>query len=209
MLSRRLSAPSTSSLLTATFGLSLLVNLAAVLYQLHVLYPLRSYTYLGHDHPRELPLGPVRTVNMAFHDDPEHFPLSGVQAWAEWNAIRPPAGGYVFIGQAHLPWSVSMWHQLHCLNHVRSIIAVGDDGSEHTEHCFHYIRQHILCAADTTLEPREEEAGSKGVIPGEGVAHTCRDWTQVDSWTEIRHRTWTPDMEARLMESSVMNKTGE
>ena len=164
--------------------------------------------YLGHDHPRELPIGNLRTVNMAFRDDPEHFAFSGMQAWAEWNAIRPPAGGYVYLGQVYLPLSVSMWHELHCLNHIRTIIVAGDDGSDHTEHCFHYIRQHILCAADTTLEPRTQ--GGKGVIPGEGVAHTCRDWKQVESWTEERHSTWTPEMAARLKESSpVMNKTTE
>ena len=39
MFSRRLSAPSTPSLLTATFGLSLLVNIAAILYQIHIITP--------------------------------------------------------------------------------------------------------------------------------------------------------------------------
>ena len=114
---------------------------------------------------------------------------------------------------------LAVFHQMHCLYHMQAYMdtlamqiragnmTLDEHKLKHNDHCFNYLRNAVMCAADTTLEPREEEEGSKGVIPGEGVAHTCRDWTQVDNWTEIRHRTWTPDMEARLMESSVMNKT--
>ena len=98
-----------------------------------------------------------------------------------------------------------MWHQIHCLNHIRTVMINGDDGSDHTEHCFHYIRQAILCAADTTIE-----AGGSGMIlpngdrvaADVGTVHTCRDWRQVHDWMEKQHDGWTDEMYERLNEAS-------
>lgn len=44
MIFRALSTLTALSPLAAVFGLSLLVNLVAVLYQLHALYPMKSYS---------------------------------------------------------------------------------------------------------------------------------------------------------------------
>lgn len=147
----------------------------------------------------------MRTIQAAFHDDPSHYGLEGISALAEWNSIRPPGSGFVFLGQEHFAFGVSMWHQMHCLNHIRSTLVNGDDGSDHTEHCFHYLRQGILCAADTTLEP-----GGVGMLkangdvsaPVLGTVHTCRDWRQVYDWLGREHEKWTPEMYERLKEAS-------
>ena len=32
-----------------------------------------------------------------------------------------------------------MWYEIHTLNHLRRVVLCGDDISDHTEHCFHYI----------------------------------------------------------------------
>ncbi|KAI0265029.1 hypothetical protein BC834DRAFT_879734, partial [Gloeopeniophorella convolvens] len=51
----------------------------------------REYTYIGHDHPRELPLK-VGIVNARFEDDTEHYAVDhNVRSWTEWNSIRPRA----------------------------------------------------------------------------------------------------------------------
>ena len=98
-----------------------------------------------------------------------------------------------------------MWHQMHCLNHIRAALINGDDGSDHTEHCFHYLRQGILCAADTTLEAggvaMRLANGDVGAT-GEGTVHTCRDWRQVHDWMEERHEGWTAEMHERYHEIS-------
>lgn len=131
--------------------------------------------------------------------------MEGFTATAEWNAIRPPGNGFVFLGEEHYAFGVSMWHQMHCLNHIRAVLVNGDDGSDHTEHCFHYLRQGILCAADTTLEAggtsMQLPNGDK-VATGVGTVHTCRDWRQVYDWMEDKHGEWTPDMYARIQEAS-------
>jgi hypothetical protein len=131
--------------------------------------------------------------------------MEGIAATAEWNEIPPPGKGYVFLGEEHLAFGVSMWHQIHCLNHIRAVLVHGDDGSNHTEHCFHYLRQSIFCAADTTLEAggtSKKLANGDKVAPGDGTVHTCRDWRQVYDWLESQHKEWTPDMYERIKESS-------
>ena len=156
-----------------------------------------SIAYLGDDHPRELPLK-LRSVNMAFHNDEEHYAMAGDRAWAEWNALRPPNGGDVYLGENPLPFGVSMCHQIQCLNQIRQILLDGEDGMPYTEHCFHYLRQSLICRGDLTLE----EGGSSMVNPnGEGTvaptvnkSHTCRDWRQLYDWTVDQQKKWTPEM---------------
>ncbi|THU98608.1 hypothetical protein K435DRAFT_660523, partial [Dendrothele bispora CBS 962.96] len=159
--------------------------------------------YIGNDHPRHLPLT-VPTSNMIFQSQMSHFGMdNSMQTWAEWSTIRPPSAGFVYLGETYLPIDVSMWHQVHCLSHLRSMIARGDDGSEHTEHCFHYLRQGILCAADPTLEERAEKSfgiDGKEIFPGDGATHTCKNFQYVYEWTVKHRESWTPEMVQRLSE---------
>ncbi|EJT97268.1 hypothetical protein DACRYDRAFT_18688 [Dacryopinax primogenitus] len=187
--------------LVAALVLALVLNIGALFMHVKILSRgSKEYTYLEGDRPRELPIK-VRTVNMGFHDDPEHYAMAGIPAWAEWNAIRPHGKGFAFLGEEYFAFGVSMWHQMHCLNHIRAALVNGDDGSDHTEHCFHYLRQGILCAADTTLEPGGTgmliENGDK-VATGGGVVHTCRDWRQVHDWMEEKHAGWTEEQQVRI-----------
>ena len=104
-----------------------------------------------------------------------------------------------------------MWHQIHCLNHIRAMLVNGDDGSDHTAHCFHYLRQGILCAADTTLESGGDGmrlANGDVVANGDRTVHTCRDWRQVHDWMESRHEEWTWEMQERIHEFSGISGMG-
>ena len=50
----------------------------------------------------------------------------------------------------------------------------------HIDHCFDYLRQSLMCAADLTLEgARVEPDGSRVTIDGWGVTHRCRRWEDV------------------------------
>ncbi|KAI0060049.1 hypothetical protein BV25DRAFT_1918162 [Artomyces pyxidatus] len=187
--------------LVIAFLLSLGVNIIALLIQIRVKFPpAKHHSYHHHDHPRELDLGTLRTVNMDFHDDDERYPLNGTQGWAEWNSMVPPGKAAIYLGEEFWPYHTSMWHQYHCLNHIRSLIANGDDGSEHTQHCFHYIRKALLCAADLTLEEVEtgERKDKRKMATVDHVAHTCRDWSQVYAYMVAEHEKWTPEMELRI-----------
>jgi hypothetical protein len=98
-----------------------------------------------------------------------------------------------------IPYSISMWHALHCLNmlHKRlfdapeewaTYAATFSNKSFHTghlPHCFGYLAQHILCAGDTILEKPDLIWGGKDgqdlmrfSVTGFGTPHTCRDLDQ-------------------------------
>ncbi len=64
--------------------------------------------------------------------------------------------------------------------------------SHHWAHCFDYLRQSLMCAADGTLETVHTNGNSKGEtmlagVEGWGMTHTCRDYKQVFDWAE-EHR---------------------
>jgi len=48
----------------------------------------------------------------------------------------------------------------------------------HSTHCYDYLRQSIMCAADTTLEGKSE------VGPGWGSKHECKDYDAVVAWAD-------------------------
>jgi hypothetical protein len=80
-------------------------------------------------------------------------------------------------------YMISVFHQLHCLSYLAEHFQQGYGGVQLTEkvahhgaHCFEYLRQAIMCAADTTLEG-ETDAG-----PGEGSQHVCTDYEALLEW---------------------------
>ena len=56
--------------------------------------------------------------------------------------------------------------------------------SEHVGHCFDYIRQALMCNADTTVEPATvERNGVRKQVDGWGVVHEgCVDWESLWEW---------------------------
>ncbi|KAI3329580.1 hypothetical protein F4824DRAFT_506026 [Ustulina deusta] len=80
-------------------------------------------------------------------------------------------------------YMVSVFHQLHCLSYVVDHYQRGYAGANlteevahHSAHCFDYLRQSIMCAADTNLEG-DTEAG-----PGWGSDHQCTDYDALLAW---------------------------
>ena len=100
----------------------------------------------------------------------------------DWGTLFPPGGnGFVDIGPTNRTFSVSMVHQLHCLDVIRVSFVTNRTGAyEHVEHCLRYMRQPVLCHAATTLEA-DEPMRVNGVwehaADGLGSVHRCRDWT--------------------------------
>ena len=110
----------------------------------------------------------------------------GLDSDDEWRTIMPRGKGFVRLGPNALPFEVSLYHQIHCLEHLRRTFVDGlclDDANsvaQHVHHCLNYLRQSIVCNADTTLEPSyvlELENGRKvPAASGIDVVHKCRDW---------------------------------
>ncbi|KAJ7344026.1 hypothetical protein DFH08DRAFT_871634 [Mycena albidolilacea] len=83
---------------------------------------------------------------------------------AKWATIVPHSRGFIRLGQDGVPFSIAIYHQLHCVNTVRFAYRVARDGLfkkahdrdvafDHANHCFDLLRQTLLCKADTTLLP--------------------------------------------------------
>ncbi|KAF1849035.1 uncharacterized protein K460DRAFT_428459 [Cucurbitaria berberidis CBS 394.84] len=53
----------------------------------------------------------------------------------------------------------------------------------HVKHCFDYLRQALMCAADTNLEDTSVEDGEEGA-PGWGSKRVCRDFDAVKEWSK-------------------------
>jgi len=145
-----------------------------------------QYSYIGDDHPVQIPLH-VPSVQLEI-EDTVRYGISDPDAWPDWRTtdLFPNAMGFVQLGPDGRTFGVSMFHQLHCLQMIRAAVIERHPeavhSNKHAQHCFDFIRQAILCAADTTLDPidRVGTTGKKGQgADGVGTTHVCRDWEAV------------------------------
>ncbi|KAJ6036864.1 hypothetical protein N7540_001143 [Penicillium herquei] len=127
----------------------------------------------------------------------------------EWhNEVLTRKGGFLWVKyneSSNEAWGISMFHGLHCLKMLRMALQQSpmvqnvfenegagplhqhkgtahhpDMDPTHLGHCVGYIAQHLLCAADDTLEPPWLSFNDKGDVidagvDGEGFRHKCRD----------------------------------
>ncbi|EFQ95298.1 hypothetical protein P3342_002233 [Pyrenophora teres f. teres] len=76
--------------------------------------------------------------------------------------------------------------------YLESLLAEHNHGHEHITHCFEYLRQALMCAADTNLEGTkmqefERADGGKGYVLGSdawGTKRVCRGFEGVKRWAE-------------------------
>ncbi|KAL4888916.1 hypothetical protein BDV59DRAFT_205756 [Aspergillus ambiguus] len=90
--------------------------------------------------------------------------------------------------------SLSVFHQLHCLNQVRKGL-YGEvdwtDQSDHTgithlDHCVDIIRQGLMCNADITPLTWTRDAKEGLAKEVAEVVHTCRDFNAIREWALAR-----------------------
>ncbi|KAF7333830.1 hypothetical protein MVEN_02339900 [Mycena venus] len=89
-----------------------------------------------------------------------------------WGTIDPLQLGFIRLGPDGTPFSIAMFHQLHCLNAIRFAYRGARDGLltpgalaesfDHVNHCFDIVRHGVLCRADTTLV--RTEAGNGTIV---------------------------------------------
>jgi hypothetical protein len=119
------------------------------------------------------------------------YPLDDDHKWA---SIVPNKRGFIRHGAKGVPISISLYHQLHCVNGIRFAYVATRDGLfktekaraasfAHVNHCFDLLRQSMLCKSDTTLIP--VNASSQA-----GVTRQCRDWEQVRKFVNENHEFW-------------------
>ncbi|EJD36503.1 hypothetical protein AURDEDRAFT_74167, partial [Auricularia subglabra TFB-10046 SS5] len=82
----------------------------------------------------------------------------------------------------------SVGHGTHCLSRVHRALFPSSSPEKisiwHSQHCLNYIRQIILCSADTTLEP------VNALHSGTSGTHVCRDWKQVIDRVVQMNQDW-------------------
>ncbi|EOA80766.1 uncharacterized protein SETTUDRAFT_44662 [Exserohilum turcica Et28A] len=183
-------------------------------------------------------LVPSRIVTFGSNSD-FHFTAKDAGESA-WMSLMPNDGGIVSIpdpAKHQLPvsykdrnasnaevYSMSMFHQLHCLvkNSIRMLLgefaglitnsSAGGGQLEprnifapesHVDHCFDYLRQAIMCAGDLSLE--------HSVVPDEfgfngwGTAHACADWGAM--WElAVEHRYEQQQQQQKKLYCLVVNK---
>lgn len=101
-----------------------------------------------------------------------------------------------------MAYAVSGFHQLHCLAIIRealfrivehpeiSLSSYGDPANPalnltaHIDHCFDYLRQGIMCAADPTIESTHKKFGQPPGPEDEGWGnvHVCRSWSALSAF---------------------------
>ncbi|CAA7265023.1 unnamed protein product [Cyclocybe aegerita] len=159
----------------------------------------REYSYVGSDYPERWPIE-RKSVLMQF-ENPMHFQLDTPDGVAEWAAMAP-GNGVVHLGPYRQPFTVSMLHQLKCLDVIRQEMVrdrTKDAGryvgpTELGRHCLNYIRQMVTCRGDLELESFQF-ASHKNPIEWRGV-YECKDWDAV--FKEVRknqeeHEKWVKE----------------
>lgn len=113
----------------------------------------------------------------------------------DWD-IMPPGEGVIYIPEHDMHYLISQYHQLHCLRNFREYILAGAPLNTlmygHIDHCLGYLRQMVMCAADSSLEPashrqRAPDGTIKSVITGVDIVHQCRDWSQLDEYARANY----------------------
>ncbi len=130
--------------------------------------------FIGEDYPMYYPLD-IRDV-LLVPEDTVHYGITGSRADEEWQSLFPKGGGFVCLGPERRKFGLALYHEMHCLDRIRRGISK-NDYNQHIHHCINYLRQAILCEADTTMEPAALRLG--GQVVTTRVQRMCRDWTQV------------------------------
>lgn len=55
----------------------------------------------------------------------------------------------------------------------------------HVRHCIDFLRQSLMCHADTTFEMKDEALNG---VRGFGTEHRCKDWSQLVQWMTDRQQ---------------------
>ncbi|KAG5348649.1 hypothetical protein C0989_009210 [Termitomyces sp. Mn162] len=157
-----------------------------------------QYTW-SHNDANSLPID-VRPVALEVVDS-DHYGLHDSNDWA---SVFPRGHGFVKGGEDQQFYAISMYHQMHCLNSFRRLFnsvhprnvsrSNSEHKTKHAMHCLAYLRQMVLCSADTTLEPafaaQDTDGRKTQAAYGSGVTHQCRDWVQVREYAEGNYGLW-------------------
>ncbi|KAI0540092.1 hypothetical protein GGR58DRAFT_462323 [Xylaria digitata] len=128
----------------------------------------------------------------AFSKEPPQGDGAGDKSEPVWDALIPNGLGYFRDHNLAPKISIpTVFHQLHCLYVIRRAyyshsaelqgFDFGKNRTDHAAHCFDYLQQSITCAADSTVEPGEDDPNG---FLGSGFPRQCRDFEAVKKYVE-------------------------
>jgi hypothetical protein len=150
--------------------------------------------YLGADHPERIPGVERQRVKMVVEDS-VRYSIMDPESTMEWLWTGPVGDHAIRLGSIQRGYTISMFHQLHCLRIMQHSLQrgrwsrLGEGSKEHLHHCFIYLRQWTLCSADTTLEPGDFTKRNF-TLERTGGTHTCFDWEPVYDRVNEAWETW-------------------
>lgn len=148
-----------------------------------------SVGFEGDDLPLRIPLSKVDHMVMMEVEESVHYSLvNDPEAHDEWIYGTPYGGGTYRVGTLNRTLIVILFHQLHCVRTMGELLAEGGT-YHHAQHCLRYLREEILCEANTTLEPGDFTL-SNFTEERVGATHVCRDWTHVYKEVEQNWAVW-------------------
>ncbi|KAJ3886063.1 hypothetical protein GG344DRAFT_58149, partial [Lentinula edodes] len=117
----------------------------------------------------------VHWIGETVHYRLDHTEESDLQ----WRKLLPNGGHLIHIQESKdaelQTFTVTLFHQLDCLDILRREYLQLKDTGGLVQHCFHYLRQSILCNIDSGLESTEDADG----LVTRGYDTICRDWTKL------------------------------
>ncbi|KAI0187899.1 hypothetical protein EV127DRAFT_462591 [Xylaria flabelliformis] len=133
---------------------------------------------------------PPGRIDHTFHYRHQFGMRPGNVSQKYWDLVFPRGRGFIQHPViSPIPHGLAVYHQLHCLDAIRHGYWAARDGIEpgkkaepgHIRHCIDYLRQSIMCNADTNLEPINDDLGG---VTGFGFPRKCRDIVQIMGWAD-------------------------
>ncbi|KAM7186188.1 protein of unknown function (DUF3328) domain containing protein [Rhypophila sp. PSN 637] len=92
---------------------------------------------------------------------------------------------------------VEVFHQLHCLGHLRTLIYAADPTAErmknpgHADHCIEYLRQTLTCLADVEIAPIGWDSRLQSYGIRDDTVRQCRSFDRIHEWVldPVRHES--------------------
>ncbi|KAI0893768.1 hypothetical protein F4806DRAFT_134966 [Annulohypoxylon nitens] len=161
-----------------------------------------------------LNIPPLGNVLRTYIGEPAYYANDMNVTHKAWMSLFPPGMGYVSMDNikdaGEIPqifrdmstdgsgrFCVAAFHQLHCLFLIYSDFRRALNGElkadahslhgSHSLHCYDYLRESIICAADSALEPFRSpfDGGTQGNgVDGFGSVHQCRNFGELYEWSE-------------------------
>ncbi|TID26407.1 hypothetical protein E6O75_ATG00900 [Venturia nashicola] len=160
---------------------------------------------LGVDTARFIPSFPLEA--RLFWNDSDYGPrdnhiqeVNVTDLMMQWKSLMPEGNGWINTNSSENATQVSAFHQMECLITIledflttykeldvpqsRRGVKSGPELRK-TLNCFNYIRQSLMCFADTALEgldPFAEAENRTGGTLGIGTTHVCRNYQMLKSF---------------------------